>query len=187
MSPASGMRKPDCPNCREPMSSVEHGLNGVWSCLYCEGCWLSKAELSRSGAAGADVAPPVAVPAGQDNPDLVCPACATASFVSFKVDGAPMHRCRSCESIFLGKSALAQVAPHAVVRGWDGASTLRLIMGGAVGGDVAVLLAFWLFGQLLPWQGTPARHADPPPPWVPRHAGRERIAHPTPPHIPWTR
>jgi len=139
------MPHPSCPNCKERMSSVEHGLAGVWSCLYCEGCWLSKAELANAASPGLPLNAQVASPVGVQNNELVCPACASASFHSFPVAGSTMHRCIGCESVFLGKAALAQVAPDLTRPGRDLPTTLGHILGGYALGETSLTLGFWLF------------------------------------------
>ena len=105
------MTSPHCPNCRAPMSSVERGLGGVWSCIYCEGTWLSPSQAdaqSKHFERHPGVAPVGATPGS-----LLCPSCQSQAFETSPggIDGA--HRCTACSSLFLEKGVLAALAPQA--------------------------------------------------------------------------
>jgi Zn-finger nucleic acid-binding protein len=105
--------RPNCPNCQERMSMAELGLDGVWSCIYCEGTWLSAPEvralLSKASISGAT---PQALPASVGMlGSLVCPACETASLARVEVGNYKAHCCTSCQSIFFGKGVLLSLCP----------------------------------------------------------------------------
>src|SRR3954463_3644227 len=88
------MSSPLCPNCRESMSSVEHGLGGVWSCLYCEGTWLSASQLqllaskSNTQSSGSSAGFSSAIRASQPNEPLCCPGCHEVSLEAVALGSA---------------------------------------------------------------------------------------------------
>src|SRR4051812_41291552 len=99
---------PKCPSCHERMSMAELNLDGIWSCIYCEGTWLSAAEVrvllaqARISAATPENLP---VPVGTEG-NLVCPACEARSLAELEVGIYKAHCCTSCQSMFLGKGIL---------------------------------------------------------------------------------
>lgn len=104
------MNSPLCPNCQERMSSVEHGLGGVWSCIYCEGTWLSQGQAGdlvhrfmprAAGSAGASTNPNATL--------LSCPACSNASLDACEESG--IYRCAACSSLFFERGVLAKISP----------------------------------------------------------------------------
>jgi len=107
------MLSPKCPNCHERMSMAELGLDGVWSCIYCEGTWLSAAEvralLAQARISGA-TPPSLPVSDGTEG-NLVSPACKTRSLAGVEVGNYKAHCCTSCQSIFLGKGILLTLCP----------------------------------------------------------------------------
>jgi Zn-finger nucleic acid-binding protein len=107
------MLSPICPSCQERMSMAELGLDGVWSCIYCEGTWLSAEEV-RSLVAEAGVSevtrPPVSASTNTEA-SLTCPACETNSLVAVAVGNYKAHCCTSCQSIFLAKGVLLSLCP----------------------------------------------------------------------------
>ena len=110
------MSKPQCPNCRETVSSVEEGFGGVWSCLYCEGTWLSPSQLQAVAAASSaspgtnalastlEVSPSVE--------SLVCPGCLAANLKTVSLGSAIAHYCFSCGGAFFRKGVVAACAPQ---------------------------------------------------------------------------
>ena len=124
------------------MSLAELGLDGVWSCLYCEGTWLTAAEvralLAKSGAleASRPVLPATLTTEGS----LVCPACTTRSLAEIAVGSYKAHCCTDCQSIFFAKDVLLSL--HPVVGA--GAS------GPEVAGKVLAETVGWLILAILP-------------------------------------
>jgi len=110
------MSTPRCPNCRESMSSVEEGLGGVWSCLYCEGTWLSPSQLQAVAAAGA-VCPGASASArslevSPSTESLPCPACSATNLKTVSLGSAIAHYCPSCGGAFFTKGVVAACAPQ---------------------------------------------------------------------------
>jgi hypothetical protein len=112
------------------MSSVEQGLGGVWSCLYCEGTWLPARQ-------GAGIAPQQNSPKeGRANAalpvtvkPLLCASCESESLLPAEVMGT--YRCSGCSSVFFEKGVLAQLAPHIFSK--DGEAPVALALAGAIG------------------------------------------------------
>ena len=105
------MKNPLCPSCREPMSSVEYGLGGVWSCLYCEGVWLSQVRVKMLQTELRTLQHPSGEPQGQQ---LLCPSCAGNEFSASRAGPGIVHCCNSCSGLFLERGCLQVVAPGAV-------------------------------------------------------------------------
>ncbi len=110
------MSTPLCPSCRESMSSVELGLGGVWSCLYCEGTWLSSAKArslsscsSNEGHLSQSVAEPPSNVAASG--PLACHACESVLLDLALGQNAEVHRCPRCEGVFFKRGALQSLAP----------------------------------------------------------------------------
>ena len=112
------MNTPLCPNCREHMSCVEQGLGGVWSCLYCEGAWLSQDRVKalRTGL-------PVRQPSSnrlesprdaQETRQLLCPSCRSKAFRVWKAGHGVIHCCNGCSGLFFEGGSLQSVAPEAI-------------------------------------------------------------------------
>ena len=115
------MLSPNCPNCRERMSLGEVGLDGIWSCIYCEGAWLSAPEVQRlvapqPGAASASRASPRRVP---PEAGLLCPSCEASSLVPVSIESQCVHCCTSCNGVFFGKGVLTALRPN-VGSGYSG-------------------------------------------------------------------
>ena len=141
------MSNPLCPNCREQMSSVERGLGGVWSCLYCEGTWLpsAKAQTLTSNATGR---PNFSLPVAEarqhvaTNEMLVCPACEAVSLHLVALQNIEVHRCPSCDGVFFKRGVLQALAPNSFSRSQE-APVLQVLagtFGSLLLGDPAALL-----------------------------------------------
>lgn len=107
------MLSPKCPNCQEHMSISELGLDGVWSCVYCEGAWLSATEVQRmlSAASKSETRRSNASQIEIAENELTCPVCETTSFVPVPVENQEVHCCSSCHSIFFAKGVLTHLCP----------------------------------------------------------------------------
>lgn len=112
------MSGPLCPNCREHLSSVEHGYGGVWSCLYCEGTWLSarQFEATMAAVAAVDLAAAQAGHAAAAAWKPECPDCAPLRLEAASCGPVLAHRCANCRGAFLGKGLLATHAPQVACR-----------------------------------------------------------------------
>ena len=108
------MKSPLCPNCQQAMSSVERGLGGVWSCIYCEGTWLTRAQAEalpehfKSPEQGA-----AAEPGGANTVSLICPSCQSASFEARATGNCEICHCTTCSSLFFKRGVLAALSPEA--------------------------------------------------------------------------
>ena len=127
------MKSPPCPNCQEAMSSVERGLGGVWSCIYCEGTWLARDQAEAFPEHFKSPSPgTVVVSAG-----LVCPDCRSASFETRAAGDRAIHCCMTCSSVFLEKGVLAALLPEAFSANGEApvAEVLAGILGSALSFD----------------------------------------------------
>ncbi|WP_413816628.1 zf-TFIIB domain-containing protein [Piscinibacter gummiphilus] len=111
------MSLPHCPNCRERMSSVEQGMGGVWSCLYCEGTWLTIEQLKSLASvckpateAPSKNAKTLQVEAGAQ--PLACPGCEASSLDAVSMGSASAYHCPQCSGAFFKKGVLAACAPQ---------------------------------------------------------------------------
>ena len=112
------MNTPLCPNCREHMSCVERGLGGVWSCLYCEGAWLSQDRVKalrtelpiRQPSSNLLASPRDA----QETRQLLCPSCRSKVFRVWKAGHGVIHCCNGCSGLFFEGGSLQSVAPEAI-------------------------------------------------------------------------
>jgi Zn-finger nucleic acid-binding protein len=98
------------------MSSVELGHDGIWSCLYCEGTWLTREQVEtaiaqRGSFDGAQTWSVHARRLTGANHDLTCPSCRTQSFQDIACAGESANYCASCRSIFFRKGVLHAIAP----------------------------------------------------------------------------
>ena len=129
------MRSPLCPNCQEHMSSVEHGLGGVWSCVYCEGTWLPRAQAVGLAAhlkpRNSGVAEAVATTSSLV---LLCPTCQAKSFKAGPAEIHGIYRCATCGSLFFERGVLSALAPQ-VFSGSAEAPVLAALAG-AIGSAV---------------------------------------------------
>ena len=106
---------PQCPRCRERLSSAEIGFNGLWSCLYCEGVWLPYAQVeSLAHSAGVNLTRYMAPAEGSSarKADLLCPKCLSPSFVGLAAKGANLSSCSSCRGLYIPKAAFDLFAVH---------------------------------------------------------------------------
>ena len=117
------MNTPLCPNCREYMSSVEQGLGGVWSCLYCEGVWLSqdrmKALCTEPRAHPLSPRLPGTLRDEQNNQQLLCPSCGSRAFHVSEAGQSVIHCCSGCSGLFIERGSLQAVAPEAIAIGQE--------------------------------------------------------------------
>ena len=89
------------------MSSVEAGLVGVWSCVYCEGAWLRAArtsEVASSLAETAQHANPQA--AAGEVTSLLCPGCGGDQFTRLGSRQRVVYQCNRCSSGFVPKQTV---------------------------------------------------------------------------------
>lgn len=119
------------------MSSVEHGLGGVWSCIYCEGTWLPQSQadaLSKSLATRTQHA--AVAPADASPGSLVCPACQSPSFEAGAFGILAIHRCMTCRSLFFKRGALAALSPQAL--SVNGEAPVAAALAGILGSALAL-------------------------------------------------
>lgn len=93
---------------------AELGLDGVWSCIYCEGTWLNFKEVTDliDGSAVPVANWPVLRGHANTAPDeLVCPSCDARSFVELGAATGTACCCRSCRGIFFRKGVLLSLVP----------------------------------------------------------------------------
>ena len=130
------------------MSSVERGLGGVWSCLYCEGTWLPPAKartLTASLASETDLSLPVAEALKQvaGGEVLTCTACEAVPLDRVFLQNAETHHCPSCEGVFFKKGVLQALAPGSFSADQE-APVLQALagtLGSVLLGDPGALLA----------------------------------------------
>lgn len=132
------MTAPLCPHCRERMSSVEQGLGGVWSCLYCEGTRLTTKQMQALASAAGDgpangqrARPALQVAASDES--LACPGCEASQLEAVASGAMQAHRCPVCQGAFFRKGMVIAHAPHLLSRAQEApiASTLLGAMGTA--------------------------------------------------------
>lgn len=143
------MNAPLCPHCRERMSSVEQGLGGVWSCLYCEGTWLTAKQLQSLASAAGDgpangqrANPAFQVAASEES--LACPGCEASQLEAGAFGAMPAYRCPDCQGAFFRKGVVAAHAPQLISRSQEApiASTLLGAIGtAAMLGDALPMIA----------------------------------------------
>jgi Zn-finger nucleic acid-binding protein len=128
------------------MSMAEFGLDGAWSCIYCEGTWLSATEVRAllSQASIAEGPPQVRPLAIGAEGDFVCPRCETTSLAAVAVGDRQAHCCTSCHSIFFAKGVLSTLCPT-VAAGASGPEVAGTAFADAVG---HLVLSIALFGAL---------------------------------------
>jgi ribosomal protein L37AE/L43A len=109
-----------CPQCDERMSTVEAGLGGVWSCLYCEGTWLTREQLRSAAPALAPKAtedPLDSTAALQVLPEAGkhrCPACRLAPLELLVLGASRAWRCSLGHGAFFEKGVIAKQAPNVI-------------------------------------------------------------------------
>ncbi|MBL0726272.1 zf-TFIIB domain-containing protein [Piscinibacter sp. HJYY11] len=135
------------------MSTVEHGMGGVWSCLYCEGTWLTTEQLKSFASA---CQPAAAAPSANTNaiqieagtPPLKCPSCEGTSLETVSMGSASAYHCLHCSGAFFMKGVLAACAPQAFSPAQEAPVVGALV--GAIGtvamlGDPLLLIAALAF------------------------------------------
>ena len=95
------------------MSIAELGLDGVWSCIHCEGTWLSAEEVRSLmvQTTVSEATQPSVSASTNSEAGLTCPACETDSLAGVAVGNYKAHCCTSCQSIFLAKGVLLSLCP----------------------------------------------------------------------------
>lgn len=125
------------------MSSVEAGLCGVWSCLYCDGVWLPAREMRALAAKTAVNMQAIQCPsvAGAGAP-LQCPACEGASFASIEVHNNCVYVCTQCQSVHLPKASVQQLSLHLNTVPWLSPESLaKTQIGRQVALEIAINVA----------------------------------------------
>ncbi|MFC3682393.1 zf-TFIIB domain-containing protein [Hydrogenophaga luteola] len=147
------MSPPLCPSCRERMSSVEAGMVGVWSCVYCDGAWLpaSRAQgalASRRGglASGSLAEDDPAGPASDLS--LLCPECDDSRFRARRARDGVVFECAACGSVHLPNATVVALGKALGGADWEiGRSLAELFSPGAqsrVDGAVTVVALIYL-------------------------------------------
>lgn len=130
-------RAPTCPQCRERLSSVEAGMIGVWTCVYCEGAWLARSNARELFAGCQDET----VVSSADAPvaaALTCPGCERRSMRSQHLGNNELFAC-DCGSAYLPKPTVAAFCHELGGRLWQLGELLFVESGRAVrNADVAV-------------------------------------------------
>jgi Zn-finger nucleic acid-binding protein len=139
-----------CPNCRERMSSVEHELGDVWSCLYCEGCWLSSREVQSltktSIPEGSEVVwRSVSTPIGASRPELFCSACETTSFTTRALNDVYVQQCTTCQGVFFEKGTLAALGTQTFHFNREAPQSVGQVIAASVATDIGVGILLSLF------------------------------------------
>ena len=144
------MLTPTCPNCREQMSSVEHGHGGVWSCLYCEGCWLSERNLEtvarRTVPAGSSLVwQKISTPINAPDEGLTCAACETDDFETLSVNDVHAYQCTKCRGVFFRKGALAAIASNVFHTYREAPQGVGKTLAAELGANVALTILLSIF------------------------------------------
>lgn len=102
------MSRPVCPACRERLSSVEAGLVGLWSCVYCDGVWLPASQAERAAPLQtAEIDAPTATPTTAVLVEtLQCPSCDSTQFQALGTGASAVMACTGCRSLYLPKPAV---------------------------------------------------------------------------------
>lgn len=135
------MTKPLCPQCRERMSGHEIGLQGIWSCIYCEGNWITPEQLktvlteSNSQSAPLNWVRPKADGSSNEQ-ELVCPSCQSRTFSRISSGSTNVNCCKDCHGLFFDKGTLEKLAPQLLP-----GTSLGVLVGGAVGAEIAADVA----------------------------------------------
>ena len=125
------------------MSSVEAGLYGVWSCVYCDGVWLPAKEMRALAAKTAVNMQAIQWPsvAGSAAP-LQCPACEGASFAPVDVHNNCVYVCTQCQSVHLPKASVQQLSSHLNIVPWLSPESLaKTRMGRQAAIEIAINVA----------------------------------------------
>jgi hypothetical protein len=107
----------------------------VWTCIYCEGAWLPASQSSKvlysDPESKADDAVHCfdKVPEEEDR-SLFCPECGNGCFNARRTEGRTLARCRTCQSIFLNRLAVAALTSSLGGRSWNlGEAVARSLAG----------------------------------------------------------
>ena len=144
------MKQPLCPACRERMSSVEAGLVGVWTCVYCEGAWLRASRTSSVAAHLVAQAEPLGSEVSRsEDPSLLCPSCGGEHFTRLGSNQRVVYQCNQCGSGFIPKQTVVANVGALGGRNWDLANVLAQALTSkpsiAVDGTLGVTaLLLWL-------------------------------------------
>ena len=144
------MLTPVCPNCRERMSSAEHELGGVWSCIYCEGCWLSSREIQSLARgvvpAGSELVwRSVSTPLNTHKPELFCSACQERNFEVRAINDVYVHQCTKCRGVFFEKGTLAALASHKFRSDQEAPQSVGKIIATTAAVDIGISILLSLF------------------------------------------
>jgi len=125
------------------MSMAELGLDGLWSCIYCEGTWLSAKQVHSLLAqpSGSRALQPRLSACRHADANLTCPECEANSLSEVAVGTYKAHCCTTCHSVFLAKGILLNLCPTAGA----GAS------GPEVAGKAFVNAVGWLLLSIVPF------------------------------------
>jgi Zn-finger nucleic acid-binding protein len=130
------------------MSSVEEGLGGVWSCLYCEGTWLSPSQLqavaAASGASAGANALASSLEVSPSAESLVCPGCLVANLKTVSLGTTIAHYCSNCGGAFFKKGIVGTCAPQVFSSSQEApvvAALLGTIGAAALFSDPSLLIA----------------------------------------------
>jgi Zn-finger nucleic acid-binding protein len=112
------MALPNCPRCRQKMSSTEYGRYGAFICFYCDSTWLPATAIAAALAHRSEELPlgrMVQVPASQTSirSGLTCPECAGVTFARFTKNGVDYDLCAGCAGMHFPKGAFEMAFPKA--------------------------------------------------------------------------
>jgi ribosomal protein L37AE/L43A len=132
------------------MSSVEAGMIGVWSCLYCEGAWLpsTKSSQVKTGHSSLADARASSSPTLEEQVDsMLCPECESTRFTVRRVEDKRLCECGGCGSTYLNKSAVLALASALGGRNWDLGKVFVQALSGSTAAKVdgAVTVAAMLY------------------------------------------
>jgi Zn-finger nucleic acid-binding protein len=132
------------------MSSVEHELGGVWSCLYCEGCWLSNHEVQNlaqtSIPEGSELVwRSVSTPIGASRRELFCSTCEAGSFTTRAVNDVHVHQCTTCQGVFFEKGTLAALGAQAFHSNREAPQSVGQVLATSAATEIGFALVLSLF------------------------------------------
>lgn len=90
----------NCPKCQEKLAKEPYRHRNYLLCFYCEGVWLSKADIAAHGLINA--ADAIKKPSPHS-----CPACVPKQQLALvSIQGCELERCAQCEGMFFDKGEL---------------------------------------------------------------------------------
>ncbi len=106
------------------MSSVEAGMVGVWSCLYCEGAWIPSAASTKviEASERSDSKPggtALGMDSSHEEQALLCPECSSAHHARRGSKGKELYACQDCQSLFLPKGSVCALSESLGGRSWE--------------------------------------------------------------------